>query len=56
MVIPTIRNLGFQGSFPQFRRTRDGSPNLLTFQFDRRAGGFIIELANWNEAEFTTYW
>ncbi len=54
--IPELRNRSFRGSFPHFRKTENGKTNLLTFQFDRNGGGFIIELANWNESEFKTHW
>lgn len=54
--IPELRNRNFKGSFPHFRKTENGKTNLLTFQFDRNGGGFIIELANWNESEFKTHW
>tara|TARA_R110001583_G_scaffold172166_1_gene325868 strand:- start:111 stop:542 length:432 start_codon:yes stop_codon:yes gene_type:complete len=56
IVIPELRNLNFKGSFPHFRRTENEKTNLLTFQFDRSGGGFIIELANWNKSEFKNYW
>ena len=56
IVIPELRNRNFKGSFPHFRKTENTKTNLLTFQFDRNGGGFIIELANWNESEFKTYW
>jgi hypothetical protein len=55
-VIPELRNRNFKGSFPHFHKTVNGKTNLLTFQFDRNGGGFIIELANWNESEFKTHW
>jgi hypothetical protein len=45
-VIPAIRELGFKGSFPHFRRIRTDRINLLTFQFDRYGGGFVIEIVN----------
>ena len=54
--IPELRNRGFKGSFPHFRKIENGMTNLLTFQFDQDGGGFIIELANWNEPEFKTHW
>ncbi|MGY5353429.1 DUF4304 domain-containing protein [Wenyingzhuangia sp. IMCC45467] len=52
--IPELRNRNFKGSFTHFRKIENGKINLLTFQFDRNGGGFIIELANWNESEFKT--
>ena len=54
--ITELRNRNFKGSFPHFRKTENGKTNLLTFQFDRNSGGFIVELANWNEPEFKTHW
>lgn len=54
--IPELRSRNFKGSFPHFRKTENGKTNLLTFQFDRNGGGFIIELANWKEPEFITHW
>ena len=56
IVIPELRSRNFKGSFPHYRRTENGKTNLLTFQFDRKGGGFIIELANWNQPEFKTHW
>lgn len=56
IVIPELRKRNFKGSFPHFRKTKNGITNLLTFQFDRNGGGFIIEIANWKETEFITSW
>lgn len=56
ILIPELRDKNFKGSFPHFRKTENGKTNLLTFQFDRNGGGFIIEIANWNEPEFKTHW
>ena len=46
IVVPRLRQLNFKGSFPHFRRITSDRINLLTFQFDRNGGGFVIELAN----------
>lgn len=54
--IPEIRKLGFKGSFPHFRKTENVITNLLTFQFDRNGGGFVIEIANHAGNEFKTSW
>jgi len=56
LVIPKLRDKKFRGSFPHFRRTVDGKTNLLTFQFDKNGGGFVIETANFEESEFKTHW
>ena len=44
-VIPELRRRGFAGSFPHFRRPVDDAIHLLTFQFDKRGGGFVVEIA-----------
>jgi hypothetical protein len=54
IVIPTLRQLNFKGSFPHFRRLTVERINLLTFQFDRSGGGFVIEVANCNRGDFKT--
>jgi len=45
IVLPTLRNMGFRGSFPHFRRERDEQLDLLTFQFSRWGGSFVVEIA-----------
>ena len=56
-LVPRIRKLGFKGSFPHFRRYRDGRNELLTFQFDKYGTGkFVIEIAVAPQGDFTTFW
>ena len=55
-VIPVLRQKGFKGSFPHFRRLIQGKINLLTFQFDKNGGGFVVEIALCSESGFTTDW
>lgn len=52
IVVPKLKELNFKGSFPHFRRTTGEKTNLITFQFDRNGGGFVIELANFHGKEF----
>jgi hypothetical protein len=56
IVIPVLRKKGFKGSFPHFRRITSDRINLLTFQFDRHGGGFVIEITNCQPNGFTTSW
>ena len=56
IVVPVLRQLNFKGSFPHFRRQTIERINLLTFQFDRSGGGFVIEIANCKPEGFTTSW
>ena len=54
--IPVLRSLNFKGSFPHFRRLTPTRTNLLTFQFDKWGGGFVIEIANHKAGSFITRW
>ena len=44
-VVPVLRERGFKGSFPHFRRPTERGIHLLTFQFDKWGGGFAVEVA-----------
>ena len=56
LVVPELRSHGFKGSMPHFRRNARGAIELLTFQFDRHGGGFVIEISRCSEHGFTTSW
>jgi Domain of unknown function (DUF4304) len=43
-VVSVLRELGFKGSFPHFRRTSANQVQLLTFQFSMGGGQFVVEL------------
>ena len=55
-VIPVLRKKGFKGSFPHFRRPTDAAIQLLTFQFDKWGGSFVIEITVCPPKGFTTHW
>ena len=55
-VIPLLREKGFKGSLPHLRRITESDIHLLTFQFDRYGGGFVIEIAKTENRPFKTYW
>ena len=55
-VVPILRERGFTGSFPHFRHLQPSRINLITFQFDRHGGGFVIELSQCDPEGFTTHW
>ena len=44
-IVPVLRERGFKGSFPHFRRTTERAIHLVTFQFDKWGGGFAVEIA-----------
>ena len=43
-IAPQLRDRGFKGSFPHFRRIGISKTDVLTFQFDKWGGGFVIEI------------
>jgi hypothetical protein len=45
LVVPQLRTMGFRGTFPHFRRIGSDQIDLLTFQFDKWGGGFVVEIA-----------
>lgn len=55
-VVPVLRARGFKGSFPHFRRPTDAAIHLLTFQFDRWGGGFVVEVASCSAEGVTMQW
>ncbi len=55
-VLPWLREAGFRGSFPHFRRRDTDGIDLVTFQFDRHGGGFVIEVARCPPDGVTTHW
>lgn len=47
VVAPMLRERGFKGSFPHYRRTQaDGGIDLLSFQFARAGGKFCVNVAH----------
>lgn len=55
-VVPVLRELKFSGSFPHFRRICEAKIDLLTFQFNRHGGSFVVEIAVCGIGGFTTAW
>jgi hypothetical protein len=56
VVVPMLRAEGFRGSIPHFRRPSATGIDLLTFQFDRWGGGFVVEIARSPIEGVTTHW
>ncbi|HEV8113564.1 MAG TPA: DUF4304 domain-containing protein [Planctomycetota bacterium] len=56
LFVPVLRERGFRGSLPHFRRIGPTGIDLLTVQFDRRGGGFIVEVARCGPDGHATYW
>ena len=46
ILVPELRKEGFTGSYPHFRRpNKDGGFDILSFQFDKCGGSFLIEIS-----------
>jgi hypothetical protein len=54
--VPALRERGFKGSFPHFRRIGKSQIDLLTVQFDRHGGGFVIEISKCAPEGIVTPW
>jgi hypothetical protein len=54
--VPALRERGFKGSLPHFRRVRSGRVDLLTIQFDKNGGGFVLEISHCGGEGVTTPW
>jgi hypothetical protein len=55
-LVPALRERGFGGSFPHFRRIAQERIDLLTVQFDKNGGGFVIEIARCGVEGITMPW
>jgi len=55
-VVFVLRELKFSGSFPHFRRIQEKQIDLLTFQFNRHGGSFVVEISSCGVEGFTTAW
>ncbi|TCN20450.1 DUF4304 domain-containing protein [Mesobacillus foraminis] len=56
IVIPILREQGFKGSFPHFRRVNETNIDLITFQFNKWGGSFVVELATCIKEGTTMSW
>jgi hypothetical protein len=56
VVVPRLREHAFTGSLPHFRRRTAGGIDLLSFQFDKWGGGFVIEISRCPADGFVTHW
>jgi len=54
--VPALRERGFKGSLPHFRRPLEDRIDLLTIQFDRWGGGFVIEISKCPPVGITLLW
>src|SRR5215470_7360605 len=55
-VVPLLREHGFAGSYPHFRRARPDRIDLVTIQFDRHGGSFVVETGSCPADGVTLHW
>jgi hypothetical protein len=53
-VVPILREYGFVGLYPYFKRPNSTFVELLTFQFDVNGGGFVIDVSRCSIGGITT--
>ena len=56
ITIPFLREKGFKGSLPHFRRNQSDRINLLTFQHSLYETKFVVEIANCPPDGIKTSW
>lgn len=56
VVVPVLREAGFRGSLPHFRRKRGASLDLLSFQHFSAGGSFVVEIAQSPADGIVTSW
>jgi len=56
LVVPVLRANGFKGSLPHFRRPKPEAIELLSFQFDKWGGAFVVEISKCPVDGFTMPW
>ena len=56
ILVPVLRQRGFTGSLPHFRRAGSDRVDPVTVQFDKWGGGFVVEVAKAPADGFTTHW
>ena len=55
-VVPFLRTRGFSGSYPHFRRALADRIDLVTVQFDRHGGAFVVEMGSCPVDGVTMHW
>lgn len=56
ITVPFLREKGFKGSLPHFRRQQADGINLLTIQHSLYDAKFVVEIANCPVNGITTHW
>jgi len=56
IAVPKLRELGFSGRFPHFRRVHQDRADLLVFQFNRAGGSFVVEITTLTSQQVASHW
>jgi hypothetical protein len=56
IILPFLKDKGFKGSYPHFRRERGDKLNLLCFQFSLYSSQFVVEISQCAKEGYTTSW
>lgn len=51
-IVPDLKGMGFIGTFPHFRRERNGRYEFVSFQFWSTGGRFVIECGSGTPKDF----
>ncbi len=51
IVVPELVNIGFTGTFPNFRRKQESLLSFVSFQFNKYGGSFVVEFARTNDID-----
>lgn len=54
-VVPAIKQLGFTGSFPHFRKKEGNNFQFLSFQFRSTGGSYVVEVAKIREEDISPF-
>jgi hypothetical protein len=56
VAVPVLRERGFKGSFPHFRRLHSVHVDLVVFQFNKYGGSFVVEIACLTHEQLKSHW
>ncbi len=56
IAVVKLRQLGFKGSFPHFRRIYQEHADLAVFQFNKYGGSFVVEIASLTTEQVAAHW
>ncbi len=54
IVLPALREKGFTGTLPHLRKITPSEIHLISFQFNKYGGGFVVEIAKTKNEPFRT--